>query len=115
MLVRLTKQSSSLLRNHIHGLFCSAYSLASSPTHVVSGAPADVADVTDAADLVFPPSPGSSTVKPLTDPTLLQPRVVIYDGVCHLCHGGLLLFFFFSNFRSFDPNDNYCSSLLVMT
>ncbi|XP_044492112.1 uncharacterized protein YuxK [Mangifera indica] len=89
MLVRLTKQSSSLLRNHIHGLFCSAYSLASSPTHVVSGAPADVADVTDAADLVFPPSPGSSTVKPLTDPTLLQPRVVIYDGVCHLCHGGV--------------------------
>ncbi|KAJ0039252.1 hypothetical protein Pint_23062 [Pistacia integerrima] len=85
---KLTKHSSSLLRNHIHGLFYSAFSLASSPTHVVSGAPADVADVTGAADLVFT-TPGSSTVKPLTDPTLLQPRVVIYDGVCHLCHGGV--------------------------
>ncbi|XP_031252456.1 uncharacterized protein LOC116110368 [Pistacia vera] len=85
---KLTKHSSSLLRNHIHGLFYSAFSFASSPTHVVSGAPADVADVTGAADLVFT-TPGSSTVKPLTDPTLLQPRVVIYDGVCHLCHGGV--------------------------
>lgn len=96
----LTKQSSSFLRNHIHGLF--KFYPASSPTHVVSGAPADVADVTGAADLLFTP-PGSSTVKPLTDPTLLQPRVIIYDGVCHLCHGGLFCFVL----SSFDPNDNY--------
>ncbi|KAK6160147.1 hypothetical protein DH2020_003528 [Rehmannia glutinosa] len=24
-----------------------------------------------------------------TVPTLLQPRVVVYDGVCHLCHAGV--------------------------
>ncbi|XP_074343187.1 uncharacterized protein LOC141681023 [Apium graveolens] len=31
----------------------------------------------------------TATVKPLVEPTLLQPRVVVYDGVCHLCHGGV--------------------------
>lgn len=31
----------------------------------------------------------TDTVKPLVEPTLLQPRVVVYDGVCHLCHGGI--------------------------
>ncbi|KAL5547236.1 hypothetical protein UlMin_006923 [Ulmus minor] len=30
----------------------------------------------------------SSAVKPLL-PILLQPRVVVYDGVCHLCHRGV--------------------------
>ncbi|XP_020082596.1 uncharacterized protein LOC109706541 [Ananas comosus] len=42
-------------------------------------------------DFVFveplpPPPPPSSAA---TMPTLLQPRVVIYDGVCHLCHRGV--------------------------
>ncbi|KAM7464595.1 hypothetical protein LguiA_032716 [Lonicera macranthoides] len=27
--------------------------------------------------------------QPLTTPSLLQPGVVIYDGVCHLCHTGV--------------------------
>ncbi|XP_073010735.1 uncharacterized protein [Typha latifolia] len=31
-----------------------------------------------------PPPPKIATV-----PTLLQPRVLIYDGVCHLCHRGV--------------------------
>ncbi|XP_042502197.1 uncharacterized protein YuxK [Macadamia integrifolia] len=31
-------------------------------------------------------SPPSATA---AAPTLLQPGVVIYDGVCHLCHGGV--------------------------
>ncbi|KAL1317280.1 hypothetical protein AAHE18_15G123000 [Arachis hypogaea] len=31
----------------------------------------------------------SSIVEPPVTPTLLQPRVVVYDGVCHLCHGGV--------------------------
>ncbi|KAK4785957.1 hypothetical protein SAY86_002646 [Trapa natans] len=41
--------------------------------------------------LVFPSGGGSAAsavVKPVM-PTLLQPRVVIYDGVCHLCHRGV--------------------------
>lgn len=33
----------------------------------------------------------TETVKPLVEPTLLQPRVVVFDGVCHLCHGGIKL------------------------
>ncbi|XP_008793829.1 uncharacterized protein YuxK [Phoenix dactylifera] len=31
-----------------------------------------------------PPPPKAASI-----PTLLQPRVVIYDGVCHLCHRGV--------------------------
>lgn len=31
----------------------------------------------------------TTVVKSSMLPTLLQPRVVIYDGVCHLCHRGL--------------------------
>lgn len=31
----------------------------------------------------------TATVKPFVEPILLQPRVVVYDGVCHLCHGGM--------------------------
>ncbi|CAH2033774.1 unnamed protein product [Thlaspi arvense] len=30
-----------------------------------------------------------ATAIPLTMPGHLQPRVVVYDGVCHLCHGGV--------------------------
>jgi cytochrome c5 len=30
----------------------------------------------------------SATAVAATVPTILQPRVLIYDGVCHLCHRG---------------------------
>ncbi|KAG9148853.1 hypothetical protein Leryth_026217 [Lithospermum erythrorhizon] len=33
----------------------------------------------------------SSVAKVVVEPTLLQPRVVVYDGVCHLCHNGVRL------------------------
>lgn len=36
----------------------------------------------------------SSTAIPVIMPGNLQPRVVVYDGVCHLCHGGTMLFCF---------------------
>ncbi|CAI0379637.1 unnamed protein product [Linum tenue] len=29
------------------------------------------------------------SVRPVTFPVLLEPRVVVYDGVCHLCHRGV--------------------------
>ncbi|KAK9277219.1 hypothetical protein L1049_006758 [Liquidambar formosana] len=63
------------------------YCLFSSSSDVVSGAAAGVADVAVEKVLVYSdarPSP----VKPVI-PTLLQPRVVVYDGVCHLCHNGV--------------------------
>ncbi|ESQ34383.1 hypothetical protein EUTSA_v10008745mg [Eutrema salsugineum] len=31
----------------------------------------------------------SPTATPVMIPGQLQPRVVVYDGVCHLCHGGV--------------------------
>ncbi|GAV69341.1 DUF393 domain-containing protein [Cephalotus follicularis] len=63
----------------------------SSPPHVVSGtaAAAEVADVADEEDVLYPVPPVSTTVKPVILPTLLQPRVVVYDGICHLCHRGV--------------------------
>lgn len=33
----------------------------------------------------------SSSVAKVVNPTLLQPRVVLYDGVCHLCHRGIII------------------------
>ncbi|KAL6187442.1 hypothetical protein ACLB2K_038841 [Fragaria x ananassa] len=45
----------------------------------------DLAGVGD-DDLYSTPAAASSAV---LLPTLLQPRVVVFDGVCHLCHGGV--------------------------
>ncbi|XP_028120334.1 LOW QUALITY PROTEIN: uncharacterized protein LOC114317771 [Camellia sinensis] len=46
------------------------------------------------SDLVFVPSGSAADLLPVsakvsTVPSLLQPRVVVYDGVCHLCHKGV--------------------------
>ncbi|KAL5200267.1 hypothetical protein ABZP36_021470 [Zizania latifolia] len=57
---------------------------------------AAVAAAAAADDLVVvdeesPPLPGSSSAAAIaaTAPNVLQPRVLIYDGVCHLCHRGV--------------------------
>ncbi|OAY61535.1 uncharacterized protein YuxK [Manihot esculenta] len=71
--------SSSLLK---HRLFSHS---SPSPTDVVSGS----ADVAAEEDLLYSDASISSAVKPATIPILLQPRVVVYDGVCHLCHRGV--------------------------
>ncbi|KAL6861317.1 hypothetical protein ACP4OV_017017 [Aristida adscensionis] len=34
-------------------------------------------------------APGAAAAMAATAPTVLQPRVLIYDGVCHLCHRGV--------------------------
>ncbi|GLT40061.1 hypothetical protein SLA2020_142190 [Shorea laevis] len=61
----------------------------SSSTRVVSGSAANVSDVSEEDDdLVYSNPPASSSVKPVLS-DILQPGVVIYDGVCHLCHGGV--------------------------
>ncbi|KAJ0495340.1 hypothetical protein HanIR_Chr12g0607741 [Helianthus annuus] len=52
----------------------------------------DVSRGLAAEDLVFDEESAPATaVKADMLPTLLQPRVVVYDGVCRLCHGGLSL------------------------
>lgn len=80
---------------------CVFFSKFSSPSPSSSGidcstaAPADIADVPeevveDFVDIVSPAAAAanSSAAEPAF-PTLLQPRVVVYDGVCHLCHRGV--------------------------
>ncbi|KAF7124860.1 hypothetical protein RHSIM_Rhsim12G0050200 [Rhododendron simsii] len=55
---------------------------------VSAGAGADVA----AEDLLLDDDPPASAAAAATAtlPSLLQPCVVVYDGVCHLCHNGKL-------------------------
>jgi hypothetical protein len=84
-------------RASFYRLFSSTSSPTPSPPPsgvVVSGAAADVADVVEeeeeedeAQNLVYSDAATSLAVKPAI-PTILQPRVVVYDGVCHLCHRG---------------------------
>lgn len=62
----------------------------SSSCGVVSSTAADVANVgqDDADEPVYSNPATSSAAEAVLLPTLLQPRVVVFDGVCHLCHGG---------------------------
>lgn len=80
------------------------------PSDVVSDAVPDAADVEEdeEEEVVF-----SATEKTAAEPTLLQPRVLVYDGVCHLCHGGTLLCFFkvFLLLRLYLFIFNFCSLL----
>lgn len=103
MLPRLRGGGSLKITRTVSPSFHSLFSR-SPPSRLLSGAPVDV--VGD--DLLLQHSP-PPPVKPLI-PTLLQPRVVVYDGVCHLCHQGniaslhqyfLLFFFLFSRVFAF--------------
>ncbi|KAL4373377.1 hypothetical protein AHAS_Ahas05G0075700 [Arachis hypogaea] len=64
-----------------------------SSNSVVPSAAAKIADSDDddesGDDVTRSRGSSSSIVEPPVTPTLLQPRVVVYDGVCHLCHGGV--------------------------
>ncbi|KHG02745.1 putative yuxK [Gossypium arboreum] len=64
------------------------FSLSSASEKILAGTATDVAVISGKSDLVYSDPPVSATIKPLL-PDLLQPRVVIYDGVCHLCHEGV--------------------------
>ncbi|KAA8533099.1 hypothetical protein F0562_033368 [Nyssa sinensis] len=69
----------------IYSLLSSSSSTSTSEV-VAAGAATDVAG----EDLLLEDSPPSAAAatKPAI-PSLLQPRVVVYDGVCHLCHTGV--------------------------
>ncbi|XVF44078.1 hypothetical protein PTKIN_Ptkin02bG0091500 [Pterospermum kingtungense] len=63
-------------------------SSSSSKSDVLAGSAADVAHISGEDGVVYSDPPVSTTFNPLL-PNILQPRVVIYDGVCHLCHRGV--------------------------
>ncbi|ONI30574.1 hypothetical protein PRUPE_1G259700 [Prunus persica] len=73
-------------------LFSSTSSSSPSSSNVVSSTAADAVDLGDEEEEddvpIYSNPTADSAVKPVI-PTLLQPRVVVYDGVCHLCHGGV--------------------------
>lgn len=91
MLRRVRFPSSSSSPSLKYCLFSSTSSSSTSASNVVSGpaaAVSDVADVVPEDDLIYSELPAVSNVK-LDEPSILQPRVVVYDGVCHLCHRGI--------------------------
>lgn len=73
------------------------FSTPSSPTlssGAISRTTTDAAEI-DADEAVAYSDPTESTTAiPVIMPGSLQPRVVVYDGVCHLCHGGINAFYF---------------------
>ncbi|KAK3128826.1 hypothetical protein QOZ80_6BG0466860 [Eleusine coracana subsp. coracana] len=61
-----------------------------SRTSASASAAAAVDDIAIDEDSPSAASPSSSAAAvAATVPTVLQPRVLIYDGVCHLCHRGV--------------------------
>lgn len=63
-------------------------SSSSAKSNVLPGTVTDVAHISAQDGVVYSDPSVSTTVSPLF-PNILQPRVVIYDGVCHLCHRGV--------------------------
>ncbi|GAB4839851.1 hypothetical protein Ancab_020560 [Ancistrocladus abbreviatus] len=68
----------------LHRFRSSASLTVIAPSNVASSGEPDI--VPD--NLGLAETTSSSVAKPVI-PTALQPRVVIYDGVCHLCHRGV--------------------------
>ncbi|XP_058112171.1 uncharacterized protein LOC131255459 [Magnolia sinica] len=61
----------------------SCFSFSQSASNAATAAGVDVSAGAGQADIVFTPS------KIDAPPSLLQPGVVVYDGVCHLCYKGV--------------------------
>lgn len=74
--------------------FYSSFSPSSSTAKPDAGIVSDAAAAdADAEDLLLDddlPASAAAAAATATLPSLLQPRVVVYDGVCHLCHNGKL-------------------------
>ncbi|KAE8023409.1 hypothetical protein FH972_009103 [Carpinus fangiana] len=81
---KLTKKFLSFKINHVLRELNSEADAQANLAVSLAGAAADVPDV----NLVYSDAAASLAVKPAI-PTILQPRVVVYDGVCHLCHRGV--------------------------
>ncbi|XP_057485687.1 uncharacterized protein LOC130771982 [Actinidia eriantha] len=80
----------------IYAFFSSSISKSSSSSPPSSSAMSDVGVLASGAaadvagdDLLLDSPDSAVTAAKATLPSLLQPRVVVYDGVCHLCHKGV--------------------------
>ncbi|KAF9625708.1 hypothetical protein IFM89_026288 [Coptis chinensis] len=77
-------------KNHFSSSSSSTFS------HLFSSSSKSIANASAAAevipgggeDIIFTEEEEESS-KPVVFPSVLQPRVVVYDGVCHLCHSGV--------------------------
>lgn len=79
----------SMTSSPVAALFSSKSSPKHSPPRsAAAGAVAELAGDDDDDDLEFVHSPPVTVSNPVL-PDILQPRVVVYDGVCHLCHSGV--------------------------
>ncbi|XP_009360467.2 uncharacterized protein YuxK [Pyrus x bretschneideri] len=90
LLPKLTKARASL-SSPSPSFKCLFSSNSPSPRDVVSSTAANVVDLGEEEDDDVPvySNPTASAAAKIVQPTLLQPGVVVYDGVCHLCHGGV--------------------------
>ncbi|TYK15578.1 Thiol-disulfide oxidoreductase DCC [Cucumis melo var. makuwa] len=94
--IRPTSFTTSSSLSSFRRVFLSKFSSplpSSSGIDCSTAAPANIGDVPeevvgDYVDAVSPAVAVNSSAAQPVFPTLLQPRVVIYDGVCHLCHRG---------------------------
>lgn len=76
----------------------------------ISRATADAAEISADDATAYSDPTESRTAIPVMMSGHLQPRVVVYDGVCHLCHGGTMLFCFSSFKLGTKPFfEVYCS------
>ncbi|KAL2939237.1 Uncharacterized protein RDABS01_007460 [Bienertia sinuspersici] len=65
------------------------FSTSKFPSSSTSDAVANLAAEDDDDDQNLVRTPSFTVTKPAVLPTLLQPRVVVFDGVCRLCHTGV--------------------------
>lgn len=76
---------------HRRSVSFSTPSPALSSSGAISRTTADAAEIDADDEIAYSDPTESATAIPVMMPGHLQPRVVVYDGVCHLCHGGTML------------------------
>ncbi|XP_019420492.1 PREDICTED: uncharacterized protein LOC109330683 [Lupinus angustifolius] len=88
MNIIMAKRGVTIFSSSFHRFLSSTSTRFHSSTH--NRIPTTASDVDAAENSAIPVlSHASSIIKPIVSPSLLQPRVVLYDGVCHLCHRGV--------------------------
>ncbi|XP_010496925.1 PREDICTED: uncharacterized protein LOC104773953 [Camelina sativa] len=81
----------SILGSFLHrrSVTSSVYFSTPSPTLSPGAISRTTAEIDTDEAIAYSDPTDSPTAIPAIMPGSLQPRVVVYDGVCHLCHGGV--------------------------